>query len=120
MKVKLIDHIGAILLGMLVLELVGCIAWTKYRYGGEYYYMKVGRSIGTHVVTVPISYSVNAYIYRGVAKDTQGHEKKVTLKADSVDPGPFKKGSVVRLTINKKYGITNYKIINRKRAIFDF
>ncbi|MBO2705795.1 YxeA family protein [Lactiplantibacillus plantarum] len=120
MKAKFSDHIGAVLLVWLIVDVIAVLAWHNYRYGGDYYYMKVGDSIGTFTVEVPVNVPVNAYIYRGVAKNDKGQKQELTLKTDNVDPGPFKKGSTVRLTVNKNYGITNYKVVSKKKTIFNF
>ena len=114
-KKRFIDHIGILLLSILIIEVIGTLAWQRYRYGGDYYYMTIGHSIGTYTVEVPVNIPVNAYIYRGVAKNDQGQKKVLTLKTDNVDPGPFKKEAVVRLTVNKQYGVTNYKVIKNKQ-----
>lgn len=68
-------------------------------------------------MTVPVAYAVNAFSYRGQAVNAAGHKMVATLNTDATDPGPFKKGQVVRLTVNQHYGITNYKVVNDKNLI---
>jgi len=117
MKNRFKSTIGGLLLGLLIVEVIVMIGWTRYRYGGDYYYMKINHPTSVYQVTVPVAYAVNAFSYRGQAVDAEGHKMVVTLNTDATDPGPFKKGQVVRLTVNQHYGITNYKAVNDKNLI---
>ncbi|MDN3985620.1 hypothetical protein [Lactiplantibacillus plantarum] len=58
---------------VLVVFLVGVtvlsIGWHIYRYGGDYYYMRVNGSSESFPVTVPGGVTQNGYVYRGIAKN---------------------------------------------------
>lgn len=100
---------GIILVMMLVVMLSANIGWLVYRYGGEHYYLTIGRKAGTHPLTLAGGVAANGPIYQGDAVSAQGRHKFIRLKTVAVDPGPFKRGEVVRVTWNRHFGVTNYE-----------
>ncbi|AEV96047.1 YxeA family protein [Pediococcus claussenii] len=97
---------------LLVLFIIGNVGWFVYRYSGEHYYMRITKSVSTHPVTLAVSIPSNGYTYQGEARTASGKEKFLTLKTTSANPGPFKKGQIVRVTVNQNFGNTNYKVVS--------
>lgn len=85
---------------VLVVLLVGVtilsIGWHIYRYGGDYYYMRVNGSSGSFPVTVPGGITQNGYVYRGIAKDKYGNRQRLEVQTVADDLGPFHKGQIIR------------------------
>ncbi|MCG0823335.1 YxeA family protein [Lactiplantibacillus plantarum] len=87
---------------VLVVLLVGVtilsIGWHIYRYGGDYYYMRVNGSSGSFPVTVPGGITQNGYVYRGIAKGKYGNRQRLEVHTVADDLGPFHKGQIIRIT----------------------
>ncbi|MBS0956778.1 YxeA family protein [Lactiplantibacillus plantarum] len=105
--------IETILVALLVGVTILSVGWHIYRYGGDYYYMEVNGSSGSFPVTVPVGITQNGYVYRGTAKDKYGNRKHLEFRTVADDLGPFHKGQIIRVTYNLKFGVTNYKEVNR-------
>ena len=105
---------------VLVVFLVGVtvlsIGWHIYRYGGDYYYMRVNGSSESFPVTVPVGITQNGYVYRGIAKDKYGNRQRLEVHTVADDLGPFHKGQIIRITYNPKFGVTNYKKVSRDQV----
>lgn len=109
---KQIDRwIPAILAVLCALVLGGAVTGMVYRYGGTHYYMRIHRTSGSYPISLPVSVSATGYVYKGVAINAQGHRRHLTVKTVAAAPQPFKKGQVVRITVNPHYGVTNYKAL---------
>lgn len=88
------------------------IWWDIYRYGGDYYYMKTNGSSESLPVAVPVGITQNGYAYCGVAKDKYGNRRQLEFQTVADDLGPFRKGQIIRITYNSKFGVTNYKKVS--------
>ena len=108
--------IGGVLVGLLVLVLALNAGWEVYRYGGQTYYMRVHQSSGTFPITVPVSLTVNGCRYRGRAVNAKGQTKKVQFKTNVDRPWSLRYGQIVKLTVNRHYGVTNFKPIKAQQV----
>ncbi|GAN36114.1 YxeA family protein [Lacticaseibacillus paracasei] len=89
---------------------------TEYQYGGDYYYMKIDTQPTISNVAVPVGISIQGYTYQGTAKNAQGKTKHLKLKTDDHDIGPFKSGQIIKITVNKTYGIVDYQRVTKKET----
>lgn len=83
----------------------------QYRYGGTTYALKINHAIRSYPITLADGFKGTGYLYQGTGYSSSGNAKKITLKTNGVNPGPFKKGSIIRVTLNSNYGLTNYKLV---------
>ncbi|MBU7473562.1 MULTISPECIES: YxeA family protein [Lactiplantibacillus] len=90
------------------------IGWGIFRYGGTYYYMKITRPTGTYPITLPVNVSATGYQYQGLATNSKGEKRTIRFQTVAADPAPFKRGQIVRITYNQRYGVTNYKLVHAR------
>ncbi|WP_225422852.1 YxeA family protein [Lactiplantibacillus garii] len=100
----------------LVVVVVVNVGWMIYRYGGEHYYLRVGGDQGSFPLSLPVSVTWNGHTYRGTAVNAQGHTKRLTVKTVADNPGPFHRGEILRVTYNRHYGVTNYKLVRANQV----
>ncbi|MDV0430607.1 YxeA family protein [Lactiplantibacillus sp. DA1] len=111
-KFAIKEHwIEIILVALLVWITILSVGWHIYRYGGDYYYMRVNGSSGAYPVTVPVGITQNGYVYHGTAKDKYGNRKQLEFRTVADDLGPFHKGQIIRITYNPKFGVTKLRKI---------
>ena len=67
-------------------------------------------------VEVPVGISIQGYTYQGTAKDAQGKIRSFKLSTDEYDIGPFKSGQIIRINVNRKYGIVDYQRVTTKET----
>lgn len=116
-KFSIKNHwIEVVLVVLLVGVTILSIGWHIYRYGGDYYYMRVNGSSESFPVTVPVGITQNGYVYRGIAKDKYGNRQRLEVQTVADDLGPFHKGQIIRITYNPKFGVTNYKKVSRDQV----
>ena len=116
-KFSIKNHwIEVVLVVLLVGVTILSIGWHIYRYGGDYYYMRVNGSSESFPVTVPGGVTQNGYVYRGIAKDKYGNRQRLEVQTVADDLGPFHKGQIIRITYNPKFGVTNYKKVRRDQV----
>ena len=89
---------------------------TEYQYGGDSYYMKIDTQPTVSSVAVPVGISIQGYTYQGTAKNAQGKTKSLKLKTDEHDIGPFKAGQIIKISVNKRYGIVGYQRVTKKET----
>jgi uncharacterized protein (TIGR01655 family) len=89
---------------------------TEYQYGGDSYYMKIDSQPIISNVEVPVGISIQGYTYEGAGKNAQGKIKNLKLKTDEHDIGPFKSGQIIKITVNKTYGIVDYQRVTKKET----
>ncbi|CAJ1229789.1 hypothetical protein LZY01_22000 [Levilactobacillus zymae] len=104
-------YLGRLAVGLLVLEILGLAGWWGYRYGGTHYDLRITHRVGTRPLSQPVNYQITGSIYRGRAVNAAGHSRMVTLKTNSDNPGPFRYGQWVRVTVNPHYGVTHYRVL---------
>lgn len=96
---------------LLIIFTLGNIIWTLYRYGGATYDLKINHATRSYPITLTDGFKGTGYLYQGIGYSRSGMAKKIILKTRGANPGPFKKGDIVRVTINSNYGLTNYKLV---------
>lgn len=111
MKNLITTHLGGLAATLLAVELLGWAGWTIYRYGGETAYLRIMKRGGTRPLALPVNYAITGYVYHGTAVTANGEAQRVTLKTNADDPGPFKPGQLVRVTVNRHYGVTHYQAV---------
>ena len=89
---------------------------TEYQYGGDSYYMKIDSQPIISNVEVPVGISIQGYTYQGTAKDAQGKIRSFKLSTDEHDIGPFKAGQIIKINVNRKYGIVDYQRVTTKET----
>lgn len=102
---------GWLATGLLVLEGLGLAGWSVYRYGGTTYDLRITHRVGTRPLSQPVNYPITGSVYQGRAVNAAGHSRMVTLKTNSDNPGPFRYGQWVRVTVNAHYGVTHYRVL---------
>lgn len=95
----------------LVFVVVINVGWMIYRYGGDHYYLRVTGDHGTIPLSLSVGVNWNGHTYQGTAVDANGKKQRVTVKTVADDPGPFHRGDVLRVTYNRHYGVTNYRLV---------
>ena len=98
---------------LLIISILINVGWFIFRYGGHYYYMKISSSTGTSPITLPVNVPATGYQYQGIATNSKGEKKYLHFNTVAADPAPFKRGQIVRITFNQRYGVTNYKLVHR-------
>ena len=110
------QHIGGILVGLLVVMVLANVGWYVYRYGGQHYYMRVGASDGTFPIAIPVGLTESGYMYHGVARNATGKRVHVRFQTNADRPGPYHAGQIVRVTVNQHYGVTNFKPVTAQQV----
>lgn len=100
-----------LLILLLIIFILGNIIWTRYRYGGTTYDLKINHATRSYPIKLEDGFKGTGYLYRGIGYSHSGMAKKIVLKTRGANPGTFKKGAIVIVTINSNYGLTNYKLV---------
>lgn len=106
-------YLGVCAFILVMIELLAWGAWTLYRYGGQHYYLRIEHSVGTRPLSEPVNYQIKGHVYRGRALSQSGQRKMVTFATNADNPGSFRLGQLVRVTVNRHYGVTQYHLIDR-------
>lgn len=99
-----------------VATIIFSVGITKYQYDGHSYYMKIDSQPIISNVEVPVGISIQGYTYQGTAKDAQGKIRSFKLSTDEHDIGPFKSGQIIKIDVNRKYGIVDYQRVTTKET----
>lgn len=111
-----IQHFGVCLLLTLVLVIAVDASWEVYRYGGEAYYLRIKRSAGTVALTKPVGMTITGHRYQGQATNAQGQVRSVAFKTFPDNPGPLRRGDLVKVTVNAHYGVTDYQVVRSSQV----
>ncbi|MGU9546396.1 hypothetical protein [Bacillus cereus] len=49
-----------------------------------------------------------------MATNSKGEKRTIRFQTVAADPAPFKRGQIVRITYNQRYGVTNYKLVHAR------
>ena len=111
------DYIfGSFLMIVLILAVIINFGTFNYLYGGSQYYLKISTPANEFPITIADGVPWTGYQYQGLAFDQNGRSHQINLRTDKLNPGPFKKGSFVKVTVNVRKGITNYTSVPKSQV----
>jgi len=109
--------IGAVEIGLLIAVVGLNIWWMVYRYGGETYYVQNGKALNSYSVTMPTGVVGTGHTYLGIGINRHGAKRQIKFKTDAVAPAPFTHSNIVKVTVNARYGVTNYEPVKNVKHL---
>ncbi|MFC6182126.1 YxeA family protein [Lactiplantibacillus daowaiensis] len=78
--------------------------------------MRIDHSAATFPIAVPVGLTEPGFVYQGEATNATGQTRAIKFKTNADQPGPFRRGQIVRVTVNQHFGVTAFKLVSAKQV----